>query len=297
MGRGGGIIKRVKQRSIYTIFCMIFLVVAAIPISSAVGDQNTNGKNSVTNLQVGVSSEELQQTQTVLQNNQPFGKNTNRILGSGNTRGNINLNDSLKLGDTGDEVKELQQWLTDYGYYSGSIDGVFGSDTESAVKTFQEEAGIIVDGVVGKDTKNTMKTWDRYVAEAEAAAGETGYSSDTSGSSGHTSDASIASSSKKSYAHAVRSYTKSYGYSNSWNRGKGVGDCWANSAALYSQLSSSGQRARIVQYANGYVSNHRSVQIWNGGGWVDYDYKGNGYAQRYYAQPALSSHGTVIVSN
>ena len=263
------------------------MVLAAVPISGAVGDQdnNVNNENAASDLKVGVSSEDIQDTQTVLQNKKPFGENsTNKILGNNTTNG------ELQLGSSGDKVKELQQWLTDYGYYSGDIDGVYGEDTETAVKNFQEEAGLIVDGVVGSDTKKAMKNWDEYVAQVQAAAGESDY----------TSDSDSSSNSREYYASAVRSYSQSYSYSNSysssWSSGKGTGDCWDNSAALYSSLSSSGTKARIVQYSNSYSSNHRSVEVWNGNSWVDYDYKSNGYAQRYYAT-AHSSSSTVIASS
>ena len=261
---------------------MLCLVVAAIPISGAVDDQKpqNSDENSAADMNIGVSSEDVQNTQTVLQNKKPFGeKSTNKILGN-------NANGDLELGSTGEKVKELQKWLTDYGYYSGEIDGEFGADTEDAVKTFQEEAGLIVDGVVGDDTKKAMKDWDEYVAEVQAAAGESGYdySSESSGSS---------TDSRQYYANTVRSYSNSYSYGYG---GKGTGDCWDNSEALYGQLTSSGQRARIVQYASSWAYNHRSVQTWNGKTWVDYDYKGNGYAQRYYATGGSSS-GQVIKSS
>ena len=277
MGYGGGIIKRVKRNSTYAILCMLCLVVAAIPISGAVGGQSSNaiGENPASGLSVGVTDSEIQETQDVLQKNKPFGENTTKILGNNTTDG------SLKLGATGDKVKELQQWLTDYDYYSGNVDGVFGADTEKAVKAFQEEAGLIVDGVVGDDTKKAMDSWDKYVADVQAAAGEES-TSDTSYSSSKSTT-----STKKSYATAVRSYSRSYSYSS----GGYSGDCWDVSNAMYSQLTSSGTRARIVQYANSYSSNHRSVEVWNGNGWVDADYSGQGWV----GQPtAHDSSATVI---
>ncbi len=283
MGHGGGIIKRVKRNSTYAILCMLCMVIAAIPISGAVSDQNTdtNGGNLAGGLTVGVTGAEVQEAQSVIENNKPFGENSSKILGN-----NTTTNGSLKLGATGDSVKELQQWLTDYGYYSGDIDGVFGNDTENAVRAFQEESGLIVDGVVGNDTRNAMANWDKYLAQVQAAAGES-----TSDSS-YSSSTSSSSSSKKTYASAVRSYSKSYS-SSSWSSGKGSGDCWDTSAALYSSLSSSGTKARIVQYSNSYSANHRSVEVWDGSSWVDYDYKGNGYSNRYYAT-SHSSSSTVI---
>ncbi|NYB53078.1 MAG: peptidoglycan-binding protein, partial [Methanobacteriaceae archaeon] len=130
-----------------------------------------------------------------------------------------------------------------------------------------------------------MENWDKYVAQVQAAAGEKSTSE-----SSYSSSKSTQTSSKKSYATAVRSYTKTY-YSSSRYGSLGIGDCWDNSAALYNQLTSSGTKARIVQYANRYVSNHRSVEVWNGNSWVDYDY--SGYGWRY--QPTAHSEATSIV--
>lgn len=256
MRHGGGIIKRVKRNSTYAILCMLCMVVAAVPISGAVDgqDNGANGENPTSGLQVGVTNSDVQETQNVLQNKKPFGENTTKILGNNTTDG------SLRLGSTGDDVKKLQQWLTDYDYYSGDVDGVFGNDTETAVRMFQEEAGLIVDGVVGKDTKKAMENWDKYLAEVQAA-GEKSTDSYSSSKSTTTT--------KKSYATAVRSYTRTYNtrYNSRWS---GSGDCWDISNAAYSRLTASGQRARIIQYANSYVGNHRSVQTWNGNTWVDY---------------------------
>ena len=63
-----------------------------------------------------------------------------------------NVNPTLRRGDSGDDVKRLQQRLRDLGY-GISVDGKYGSATEQAVKDFQEEHGLVADGVVG------AKTW------------------------------------------------------------------------------------------------------------------------------------------
>ncbi|MGV8984165.1 C40 family peptidase [Clostridium sp.] len=58
----------------------------------------------------------------------------------------------LRRGNTGDVVNYLQQSLTNLGYKPGSIDGIFGSTTEAAVRSFQIAKGLIVDGIVGNNT-------------------------------------------------------------------------------------------------------------------------------------------------
>ena len=57
-----------------------------------------------------------------------------------------------KLGSTGDEVNKIQKKLSSLGFYNGSVDGVYGNDTKSAVKAFQKSCGITADGICGKTT-------------------------------------------------------------------------------------------------------------------------------------------------
>lgn len=59
---------------------------------------------------------------------------------------------AYKKGSTGSVVTQIQQKLSSWGYYSGSVDGVYGSKTESAVKDFQKKNGLTVDGVAGPAT-------------------------------------------------------------------------------------------------------------------------------------------------
>ncbi|MBI2305842.1 MAG: peptidoglycan-binding protein [Rhodocyclales bacterium] len=57
----------------------------------------------------------------------------------------------------GDEVRRLQQCLADLGLQPGSIDGVFGPQTEAAVAAFQASQGLLVDGEFGPATRKAMK--------------------------------------------------------------------------------------------------------------------------------------------
>src|SRR3954470_14020969 len=65
---------------------------------------------------------------------------------------------ALRRGDWGREVVDLQTRLLSLGLDLGNrgIDGVFGPKTELAVKTFQQEMGILADGVVGEITWNEI---------------------------------------------------------------------------------------------------------------------------------------------
>ncbi len=60
----------------------------------------------------------------------------------------------LKLGSTGDNVKQWQQYLITQGYSSVTPDGDFGPITESSTKDFQNKHGLVVDGEVGPITWN-----------------------------------------------------------------------------------------------------------------------------------------------
>ena len=58
----------------------------------------------------------------------------------------------LLFGSMGDIVKLLQQRLTNLGYSTNGIDGMFGQNTKKAVMQFQAKNGLVVDGIVGKNT-------------------------------------------------------------------------------------------------------------------------------------------------
>ena len=60
--------------------------------------------------------------------------------------------ESYRRGSVGDVVTQVQTKLKNWGYYSGAVDGVFGSKTESAVKSFQKKNGLTADGGVGPAT-------------------------------------------------------------------------------------------------------------------------------------------------
>ena len=56
---------------------------------------------------------------------------------------------SYRQGDSGSAVTTIQTKLKNWGYYSGSVDGIFGSRTAEAVKYFQRKNSLTADGVVG----------------------------------------------------------------------------------------------------------------------------------------------------
>lgn len=64
---------------------------------------------------------------------------------------NTSSSSSLKIGDRGDDIADIQRRLTEIGFRSGEK-GVFDEATHEAVRQFQQAKGLTVDGIVGKQT-------------------------------------------------------------------------------------------------------------------------------------------------
>jgi|SRR5690625_2308498 len=80
----------------------------------------------------------------------------------------------VSKGDRGEDVRNLQEKLQERGY-TANPDGIFGSETEGAVRNLQSDQGIAVDGIAGPDTNSALSL--------SASSGN-----DTSEDSGNTSN-------------------------------------------------------------------------------------------------------------
>ena len=69
---------------------------------------------------------------------------------------NISAFGLSKMGSTGEEVKNIQTALSSKGYYSGNIDGIYGTGTKNAVLAFQRDNGLSADGIAGKQTLKAL---------------------------------------------------------------------------------------------------------------------------------------------
>lgn len=67
-----------------------------------------------------------------------------------------NVNATSKYGSNGEEVKQIQTKLKRWGYYTGNIDGIYGTKTVEAVKYFQRKNGLTADGIAGPATLKAM---------------------------------------------------------------------------------------------------------------------------------------------
>ena len=71
----------------------------------------------------------------------------------------INIREAIalsKYGSTGNEVTQIQKKLKNWGYYTGNVDGIYGSKTVAAVKKFQSKNGLTVDGIAGPKTLSAL---------------------------------------------------------------------------------------------------------------------------------------------
>ncbi len=99
---------------------------------------------------------------------------TGGTTGAGNTPGTTGAGKPsgtnaavLKFDSKGQGVKTLQGQLDKLGFNTGGQDGVFGRNTEQAVKRFQTKSGLEADGIVGPKTRDALKK--ALAAKAEEA--------------------------------------------------------------------------------------------------------------------------------
>ena len=72
---------------------------------------------------------------------------------------------TLRSGDSGEAVAQLQEALAALGYYTGKVDGNYGTQTVSAVKALQKANGLTADGSAGEKTQKLL-----YGGKAKEAA-------------------------------------------------------------------------------------------------------------------------------
>ena len=235
----------------------------------------------------------------------------------------------LKVGANGTYVVELQKWLKEQGYYIGDVDGSFGPYTELAVKYFQNDSSIVVDGWVasqtvgamedtngvnifenvGTSTSNVKSTDKTSVTKSSTTTTKSNVnkasSTATTVTKKQTTSTATSTSKKTSAASystlsAILASGAKYGYSHSASTASGMvaigsGDCWAMSEYLYGKLSAAGIHSRIVQYSTAYSANHRSVQLYQNGAWVDVPYSSYGYSTMFKA--TASKPGMTVLAS
>ncbi|WP_411954382.1 peptidoglycan-binding protein [Alkalibacillus sp. S2W] len=93
--------------------------------------------------------------------------------GSGSVRDSGSYGDTLRPGDKGDAVRALQQALVDNNFYpdidaeNNGVDGIYGPNTEDAVRRYQIMNGLRVDGIAGSETLTSLGLEARTSPEEE----------------------------------------------------------------------------------------------------------------------------------
>lgn len=82
--------------------------------------------------------------------------------------GNMAQAATYRQGSSGEQVRTIQDKLKRWGYYDGTVDGVFGSQTRRAVIKFQQKNGLVADGIVGD---NTLKALGMPVSGSSSGSG------------------------------------------------------------------------------------------------------------------------------
>lgn len=134
------------------------------------------------------------QTQKLLYSQVDSGVSGGSSSSGSSSSGSSGFTRTLRKGYTGADVIAVQQKLKELGFYSGSVDGVYGTGSIAAVKKFQQQNGLTADGLVGSRT---------YAALMSASTG----SSSNSGSD--NSSSSSDSTSGQDYAEGTLSYGSS----------------------------------------------------------------------------------------
>ena len=77
---------------------------------------------------------------------------------------------NLKIGSRGDEVKQLQTALNKTGNYNLKVDGIYGKDTDKAVRDYQGKNKLSVDGIAGVKTLGALGITAKQPASSSSAA-------------------------------------------------------------------------------------------------------------------------------
>lgn len=96
------------------------------------------------------------QTQKLLYSQVDSGVSGGSSSSGSSSSGSSGFTRTLRKGYTGADVIAVQQKLKELGFYSGSVDGVYGTGSIAAVKKFQQQNGLTADGLVGSRTNTAL---------------------------------------------------------------------------------------------------------------------------------------------
>jgi len=76
----------------------------------------------------------------------------------------------LKEGMAGEDVRQVQMYLSQQGFDPGPVDAIFGQQTQTAVAAFQKKAGLKADGIMGRETIQIISSGDTVAVSSHKPA-------------------------------------------------------------------------------------------------------------------------------
>jgi peptidoglycan hydrolase-like protein with peptidoglycan-binding domain len=126
------------------------------------GIYGTNTEKAVKEFQkkTGITVDGIagKQTYNALQSYLRTQTSTSKSTSSTSNNSNDWTGQTLRKGSQGEAVKDLQRMLNSAGY-NVKVDGIYGSETEGAVRSFQKSVGISVDGIAGAQTYRSLNSY------------------------------------------------------------------------------------------------------------------------------------------
>ena len=121
---------------------------------------------------------------------------------------------TLRYGSSGEQVRVMQQALTNLGFDTNGVDGKFGRGTENAVKSFQRSKGLVADGLAGHITLTALygSTGETPQATATPETSATATPAPSNGNSGSGSYATLRYGSSGSAVASMQQALISLGY-------------------------------------------------------------------------------------
>lgn len=297
---GGGIITS-KITYAAVALCVIF---SALPFAAAAEIQNTNvnQNTSVTNavtdkgLKIGSDGKYVVKLQKWLKNqgyysgdiDGSFGRYTEEAV-----KFFQNDSDIIVDGWVFNQTVGAMEDLNGINIFEETSESSSSSTSSTNIKsTSTNETAEKITAKSSTDTtnadKNSTTTTKKSLTTTKKSTTTTKTSvSKTSTTSSATLSQILASGAKYGYSHAASTAAAMVSC--------GSGDCWAMSDYLYSKLSAAGINSRIVQYSTAYSSRHRSVQLYQGGKWVDVPYSSYGYSTMFKA--TSSKPGMTVIAS
>ena len=132
----------------WKVLCLIpGLTLAAVPAYS-----NTNSNNQITPSAVFLAQSSQGDT---MMNGGTMMKKPGAMMNGGTMMKKPGA--MMRMGSRGEEVKAAQNFLTRQGFYTGPINGIFDTETRSAVTKFQNSKKITPTGIIGPTTRAAMQ--------------------------------------------------------------------------------------------------------------------------------------------